>query len=414
MEVESDEKISKTVAKLISNFGFTDNDWQKEAFNLLLGSLIMNIRNVKEKKFIIELEKRKKNPELYWDIGKIMYDFIERRKIDAKKFGKSFEIIEPYKLIASLIKDAVVVDFKAKWQGFTEKRSFEACYFLYLLDPKKEFVNPNLPWSFYFEFTQQRKLFNLIKKRRKLVYSQIVKKRQEVHFVDKDNRAILKAILDLDENKITKTKIRDVISKYLREKAPNLKTYIKNISEKEIQKEESLFDEKNFSFILKDLKQDVIAFYKRLSYNDISWSDPDSRSHQVGILIPKKAFYEKEFLQFSFDLMSIQKDDFTKGIRKNIKINWLNHTGEQKTLHSRLYYYKSKNECRITICPKEFFFPEKPDYMILLKGMNRQDFILYLGQFNDEYFESIRKIFGLEKDEKMKIIRLKYIKKSFK
>ena len=87
------EKLSATVKKLSMRFGFGKNDWSREGFHLLIGSLIMKIRYLWEKGYVDEESKKQKNPELYWQTGREINEFIVMLITSIEKEKKEITLI---------------------------------------------------------------------------------------------------------------------------------------------------------------------------------------------------------------------------------------------------------------------------------------------------------------------------------
>ena len=83
-----------------------------------------------------------------------------------------------------------------------------------------------------------------------------------------------------------------------------------------------------------------IVAVKRLTQNDCAFKNPQSRSHQIGVNLPRKAFGEM------FEDMITNESE--RVVQQNFVICWLNPNGEEicQSIHS-LKFYHSKKELRL-------------------------------------------------------------------
>lgn len=83
-----------------------------------------------------------------------------------------------------------------------------------------------------------------------------------------------------------------------------------------------------------------IVAVKRLTQNDCAFKDPQSRSHQIGVNLPKKAFGE----MFQDMITNVSE----RVVQQNFVICWLNSNGEEicQSMHSMKFYH-SKKELRL-------------------------------------------------------------------
>jgi len=83
-----------------------------------------------------------------------------------------------------------------------------------------------------------------------------------------------------------------------------------------------------------------IVAVKRLTVNDCAFKNPQSRSHQIGVNLPKKAFGE----MFQDMITNVSE----RVVQQNFVICWLNSNGEEicQSMHSMKFYH-SKKELRL-------------------------------------------------------------------
>jgi hypothetical protein len=164
----------KDAFKSLTSSVYSNEEWASIVMELLLGQMFINILNLIDKYRYPKI----KNPRMYWELGRELSYFIERRKQDSKKFNnksisKKF-LIDHLTTLLSEIKnpqfsniDDHDEDKKGSRNIFSSKRTLEAVENLFFLSDQDE-INPSIPWSIYQEYAAQRaKLKNLTKLQRK-------------------------------------------------------------------------------------------------------------------------------------------------------------------------------------------------------------------------------------------------------
>ncbi|MFX0101926.1 MAG: hypothetical protein ACFFCS_20340 [Candidatus Hodarchaeota archaeon] len=400
MVPKPEDKVKNIFDSLSMNFGFNKNEWYKYALKLLLGKMVMDIRTLKEKKDYTTRKIRQ-----YYDIGEQFDIFSKRRKKDGEKLGKKRIPTSPYGKIASLFYEMQVNSNLENWKGFS-KRNLEACaYFFRIFNQYDELILDHIPWSIYFEITQQRKLLELPNNIQKAILEEIVNTRNKkgTKVSDRVIRAALKIIFSdtkyhTGSLRTVRKNIQSVIENIINEIESKKdqkekqqqeeidetlgKTEIKEEKDKKIEKEEE-----------KEVEKKLIPFlYKRLSKNDVQWAQPGPSGHQAGPLIPAIAFKTNELFNFK-----IKKEDTVS--RMEIRVQWRLSMGKPVLKNSNLIYYSSKREYRITSCPKELFYPNSPDYMFITKKTTGTvEYTLYLGHFNDKVYSALEKRYEIDED----------------